>query len=132
MVRDRGYSRGYFYKLRYEGNAPDVIGTDKATRITDAADARWLKKQEAKAKLIKAPKTNIVPVPVAARRVRLSQSKSACGLEKIFSSQWLSATGGEHDQDNAEGSSGGELISADGQSRTERTCDQHQKERSHR
>ena len=53
----RGYSRGYFYKLRYEGNAPDVIGTDKATRITDAADARWLKKQEAKAKLIKAPKT---------------------------------------------------------------------------
>lgn len=46
----RGYSRGYFYKLRNENNAPDVIGKDKATRITDAADARWLKRQEAKAR----------------------------------------------------------------------------------
>jgi hypothetical protein len=46
----RGYARGYFYKLRDEKNAPDVIGEGKAQRITDAADARWLKKQEAKAK----------------------------------------------------------------------------------
>jgi hypothetical protein len=50
----RGYSRGYFYKLRAEDNAPDVIGEDKATRITDAADARWQKRQEQKAKRARA------------------------------------------------------------------------------
>ena len=42
----RGYSRPYFYMLRRDGNAPDVIGTGKAQRITDAADARWVKRQE--------------------------------------------------------------------------------------
>jgi hypothetical protein len=42
----RGYSRPYFYTLRRDGNAPEVIGTGKAQRITDAADARWLKRQE--------------------------------------------------------------------------------------
>ena len=46
----RGYARGYFYTLRREDNAPDVIGEGKAQRISDAADARWLKRQEQKAK----------------------------------------------------------------------------------
>jgi hypothetical protein len=46
----RGYARAYFYKLRKEKNAPDLIGEGKAQRITDAADARWLKRQEQKAK----------------------------------------------------------------------------------
>ncbi len=46
----RGYSRMYFYKLRKTGDAPDVIGSDKAQRITDAADARWIKRMEQKAK----------------------------------------------------------------------------------
>jgi hypothetical protein len=39
----RGYSRPYFYTLRKTGDAPDLIGTGKGQRITDAADARWLK-----------------------------------------------------------------------------------------
>jgi hypothetical protein len=42
----RGYSRPFFYTLRKTGDAPDVIGQGKAQRITDAADARWLKRQE--------------------------------------------------------------------------------------
>jgi hypothetical protein len=46
----RGYSRVYFYKLRKHGDAPDVIGVGRAQRITDEADARWLKRQETKAK----------------------------------------------------------------------------------
>jgi hypothetical protein len=46
----RGYSRPFFYTLRKTGDAPDVIGEGKAQRITDAADGRWLKKQEQKAK----------------------------------------------------------------------------------
>jgi hypothetical protein len=46
----RGYSRVFFYKLRKTGDAPDVIGEGKAQRITEHADARWLKRQEAKAK----------------------------------------------------------------------------------
>ena len=46
----RGYSRVYFYTLKKTGDAPDVIGTGKAQRITDQADARWIKLQEAKAK----------------------------------------------------------------------------------
>jgi hypothetical protein len=46
----RGYSRPHFYKLRKTKNAPDVIGEGKAQRITDMADARWLKAQERKAK----------------------------------------------------------------------------------
>lgn len=46
----RGYSRIYFYTLRREGNAPDVIGKGKAQRITDQADARRIKRQEQKAK----------------------------------------------------------------------------------
>jgi predicted DNA-binding transcriptional regulator AlpA len=46
----RGYSRPFFYTLKKTGDAPDTIGVGKAQRITDAADARWLKRQEAKAK----------------------------------------------------------------------------------
>jgi hypothetical protein len=46
----RRYSRVYFYKMRRKGDAPDVIGEGKAQRITDSADARWLKRQEQKAK----------------------------------------------------------------------------------
>ena len=46
----RRYARGYFYTLRRENNAPDTIGKGKAQRITDAADARWVKLQERKAK----------------------------------------------------------------------------------
>jgi predicted DNA-binding transcriptional regulator AlpA len=50
----RGYSRPYFYKLRNEGYAPEVIGEGKAQRITDAADARWVKRMEQKAKKARA------------------------------------------------------------------------------
>lgn len=46
----RGYSRVYFYTLKKTGDAPETIGVGKAQRITDAADARWLRKQEQKAK----------------------------------------------------------------------------------
>jgi predicted DNA-binding transcriptional regulator AlpA len=46
----RGYSRPFFYTLKKTGDAPDTIGVGKAQRITDTADARWLKRQEAKAK----------------------------------------------------------------------------------
>jgi hypothetical protein len=46
----RGYSRPHFYKMRRNGDAPDVIGQGKAQRITDQADARWIKLQEAKSK----------------------------------------------------------------------------------
>jgi hypothetical protein len=45
----RGYSRPYFYTLKKTGDAPDTIGVGKAQRITDAADARWLKRQESQA-----------------------------------------------------------------------------------
>lgn len=46
----RGYSRPFFYKLRRTGDAPNVIGAGKAQRITEQADARWLNRQEAKAR----------------------------------------------------------------------------------
>ena len=46
----RGYARGYFYTLKKTGDEPDTIGEGKAQRITDAADARWVKRQEQKAK----------------------------------------------------------------------------------
>jgi predicted DNA-binding transcriptional regulator AlpA len=46
----RGYSRPFFYTLLKRKEAPDLIGKGKAQRITDTADARWLKRQEAKAK----------------------------------------------------------------------------------
>jgi hypothetical protein len=46
----RGYSRPFFYTLKKNRNAPDVIGEGKAQRITDDADARWIKRQEAQAK----------------------------------------------------------------------------------
>jgi hypothetical protein len=46
----RGYSRPFFYILRKTGDAPDVIGKGKAQRITDTADARWVRKQERKSK----------------------------------------------------------------------------------
>jgi hypothetical protein len=46
----RGYARAYFYKLRKAKNAPETIGEGKAQRITDQADARWLKRQVQKAK----------------------------------------------------------------------------------
>jgi len=45
-----GYSRPHFYRLRKTGDAPDVIGTGKGQRISDQAEARWLKRQERKAK----------------------------------------------------------------------------------
>jgi predicted DNA-binding transcriptional regulator AlpA len=50
----RGYSRPFFYTLLKRGDAPDTIGEGKAQRITDAADARWQKRQEQKAKRRKA------------------------------------------------------------------------------
>jgi predicted DNA-binding transcriptional regulator AlpA len=46
----RGYSRGFFYRLRERGDAPETIGVGKAQRVSDEADARWLKRQEAKAR----------------------------------------------------------------------------------
>ena len=46
----RGYSRMYFYTLKKNGDAPDLIGEGKGQRITEQADARWLKRQEAKAR----------------------------------------------------------------------------------
>jgi predicted DNA-binding transcriptional regulator AlpA len=45
-----GYSRPHFYALRRDGNAPEVIGTGKAQRISLEAEARWLRKQERLAK----------------------------------------------------------------------------------
>jgi predicted DNA-binding transcriptional regulator AlpA len=45
-----GYSRPHFYKLRKLGQAPEVIGEGKAQRISLESEARWLKRQEAKAK----------------------------------------------------------------------------------
>jgi predicted DNA-binding transcriptional regulator AlpA len=45
-----GYSRPHFYALRRDGNAPEVIGTGKAQRISLEAEARWLKRQERLAK----------------------------------------------------------------------------------
>jgi predicted DNA-binding transcriptional regulator AlpA len=50
----RGYSRMHFYNMRKTGDAPETIGEGKAQRITDAADARWVKRQETKAKARKA------------------------------------------------------------------------------
>jgi hypothetical protein len=44
----RGYSRVFFYTLKKRGDAPQVIGHGKAQRITDDADARWVKRQEKK------------------------------------------------------------------------------------
>jgi hypothetical protein len=44
------YSRPHFYKMRATGDAPDVIGVGKAQRVTDVAEARWLKQQERKAR----------------------------------------------------------------------------------
>jgi hypothetical protein len=46
----RGYARAYYYTLRKEKNAPETIGEGKAQRITDAADKRWVKRQEKKAR----------------------------------------------------------------------------------
>jgi hypothetical protein len=45
-----GYSRVHFYKLRGAGNAPEVIGTGKAQRISLESESRWLKRQERLAK----------------------------------------------------------------------------------
>lgn len=49
----RGYSRVFFYTLRKRGDAPDLIGRGRAQRVTIEADARWLRKQEAKSKQIR-------------------------------------------------------------------------------
>lgn len=43
-------SRGHWYRLKAANNAPDTYGTGKAQRISPAADARWVKAQERKAK----------------------------------------------------------------------------------
>jgi predicted DNA-binding transcriptional regulator AlpA len=41
-----GFSRPHFYALRRDGNAPEVIGTGKAQRISLESEQRWLKRQE--------------------------------------------------------------------------------------
>jgi hypothetical protein len=43
-----GFTRVFFYKLRREGNAPDVFGEGKRSRISVQADGRWVRRQEAK------------------------------------------------------------------------------------
>jgi hypothetical protein len=50
----RRYSRAEWYRMRERGEAPDLIGQGHSQRITADADARWLKKQERKAKRLKA------------------------------------------------------------------------------
>jgi hypothetical protein len=55
-----GWSRPYFYAMRRAGDAPDVIGEGKGQRISDVAEARWLKRQEAKAKARKAESGTMV------------------------------------------------------------------------
>jgi hypothetical protein len=69
----RGYSRPFFYVMRKNGDAPDVIGVDKGQRITAEADARWLKRQEAKARSSEARAI------AAARSARASAAKRAGG-----------------------------------------------------
>jgi len=46
----RRYSRAEFYRMKARGDGPDTIGQGRMTRIPPDADARWLKKQERKAK----------------------------------------------------------------------------------
>ena len=46
----RKYSRAHWYRLQARGEGPDTVGEGRATRITPDADARWLKRQERKAK----------------------------------------------------------------------------------
>ena len=46
----RKYSRAEWYRMRARGDGPDTIGTGRMTRVTPAADARWLRKQERKAR----------------------------------------------------------------------------------
>jgi hypothetical protein len=46
----RKYSRAEFYRMKWEGTGPDLIGEGRMTRITPDADARWLKQQEQIAK----------------------------------------------------------------------------------
>jgi hypothetical protein len=66
------FERPFFYTLRKTGDAPDVIGEGKAQRITDAADARWLKRQEAKAQKSAAEQMSFLP-----KRKRGHQSAEA-------------------------------------------------------
>ena len=46
----RRYSRAEWYRMKSRGDGPDTIGEGRMTRVTPDADARWLKKQERKAK----------------------------------------------------------------------------------
>jgi hypothetical protein len=46
----RKYSRAEWYRMRARGDGPEVIGAGRMTRVTPAADARWLRTQERKAK----------------------------------------------------------------------------------
>jgi hypothetical protein len=46
----RKYSRAEWYRMRARGDGPATIGTGRMTRVTPAADARWLRKQERKAR----------------------------------------------------------------------------------
>ncbi len=45
----RKYSRAEWYRLKARGEAPDVIGEGRMTRITPDADAKWLRQQQRKA-----------------------------------------------------------------------------------
>jgi hypothetical protein len=46
----RRYSRAEWYRMKARGDGPDTIGEGRMTRIPPDADARWLRKQERKAK----------------------------------------------------------------------------------
>jgi hypothetical protein len=49
-LKYRRWSRGHWYRQKADGNTPDTYGTGRAQRISYEADARWLKRQERKAK----------------------------------------------------------------------------------
>jgi hypothetical protein len=46
----RKYSRAEWYRMKARDEAPDVIGEGRMQRITPAADAKWLREQERKAR----------------------------------------------------------------------------------
>jgi len=48
----RRHSRAEWYRMRARGDGPETIGSGRLTRITPAADAKWLKAQERKQKLL--------------------------------------------------------------------------------
>jgi hypothetical protein len=79
-ARSHGFSRGFFYLLKKRGIAPRIFNVGAAVRISDEADAEWVRQREAEAVPME-PSNKIKGLQMAEGRRKAAERNAAANAE---------------------------------------------------